>query len=166
MCRKSIFALALLGSVGCSATAWAESATPDEITAKVNDAAEHLEKKGEAGLDAFNQKESEWVWKDTYVFVYNCEEDVMSAHPIKPELAGKSLKEIKDNKGNSFFADLCAAGRKPDGGWVEYWWSKPGEEGDFRKISYALQVSGTPYQVGAGVYDDQLTVQELDAMSK
>ena len=33
-----------------------------------------------------------------------------------------------------------------------------------RKVSYMLGVRGQPYQVGAGVYNDQLTVTELDAL--
>lgn len=148
------------------ASGWAadEGATPEEIVDKTKEAANYLEEQGETGLDVFNQQDSEWVWKDTYVFIYDCEQNVMAAHPIKPELAGKSLDEIKDEEGKSFFSDLCEAGKQPNGGWVEYMWTKPGEEGAFRKISYALQAGDGPYQAGAGVYDDSLTVDELNAM--
>jgi signal transduction histidine kinase len=147
--------------------AWAaDGATPDEIVSKTQEAAAFLAEQGEAGLDVFNQKDSEYVWADTYVFVYDCDKNIMAAHPIKPELAGKNLDEIKDEKGNSFFSDLCTAGKQPGGGWVEYWWTKPDEEGAFRKISYALQAGDGPLQVGAGVYDDSLTVEELNTMAQ
>ena len=33
-----------------------------------------------------------------------------------------------------------------------------------RKVSYMLSVKGQPYQVGAGVYNDQLTVAELNTL--
>jgi hypothetical protein len=150
-------------------TAWAaegEGASPDEIVSKTQEAAAFLEEQGEAGLDTFNQKDSEYVWADTYVFVYDCEKNIMAAHPMNAALVGKSLDEIKDEEGTPFFADLCAAGQQPGGGWVEYQWTKPDEEGAFRKISYALQVGEGPLQVGAGVYDENLTVEELNAMTQ
>lgn len=147
--------------------AWAaDGASPEEIVSKTQEAAALLEEQGEAALDTFNQKDSEFVWADTYVFVYDCEQNIMAAHPIKPELAGKNLDEIKDEEGKPFFADLCAAGQQPGGGWVEYQWTKPDEEGAFRKISYALQAGDGPMQAGAGVYDDSLTVEELNAMTQ
>jgi hypothetical protein len=38
-------------------------------------------------------------------------------------------------------------------------------EGTSRKISYVLAVPGTPYVVGAGVYDEEITLDELEAVS-
>jgi hypothetical protein len=35
-----------------------------------------------------------------------------------------------------------------------------------RKVTYMLSVKGQPYEVGAGVYDDTATVEELDALLK
>ncbi len=35
-----------------------------------------------------------------------------------------------------------------------------------RKVSYMLGVEGQPYQVGTGIYNDTLTVAELDALLK
>ena len=164
MNNKSLLTVALACAVG-SMQSWAqESATPQEIIEKTQAAAAMLAEKGTDGLQELSNKDSEWVWKDTYVFAYDCNNNVMTAHPIKPELAGKNLDEIKDRKGNALFADLCAAGKKANGGWVEYWWAKPGAEGDFRKISYAVQVGEAGHQVGAGVYDDAITVEELNAM--
>ncbi len=162
---KNLLGIVTACTLGFAAQGWAaENATPEEIIAKTQEAAAALSEKGEAGLAAFSSKDGGWVWKDTYVFVMDCGNNTMAAHPIKPSLAGKSLSEIKDTKDNDFFADLCTAAAESDGGWVEYWWSKPDAEGDFRKISYAIQAGDSAYQVGAGVYDDSLTVEELDAM--
>lgn len=165
--NKALIGLVTLCTMGLYSGAWAaESATPEEIVGKVQEAAAMVADKGEEGLQELDKKESPWVWKDTYVFAYNCDDRTVAAHPMSAALIGKSFDEIKDKKGNAFFDALCEAGKKDKGGWVEYWWSKPGEEGDFRKISYAYQVKGTPYQVGAGIYDDKVTVDELNAMLK
>ncbi len=139
-----------------------EKATPDEIIGKIVAAAETLSKSGEAGLQEFNKSDGPWVWKDTYVFVYNCEQGTIAAHPTSPHLIGKNMSALKDVKGNMFFVQLCEAAKKPKGGWIEYWWPKPGEKEPSRKISYMLQVPNTPYQVGAGIYDDSAGVADLE----
>ena len=142
-----------------------ESATPDEIIAKTKEAAAVVSSKGEAGLAEISQKDGPWAWKDTYVFAYDCEQGVVTAHP-NPDLIGKNINEVKDKKGDAFWGDLCTAGQQANGGWAEYYWTKPGAEGIHRKITYAIQAEGTSQQVAAGVYDESLTVEELNAMVK
>ncbi len=61
-----------------------DKATAQEVVAKVKEAASALSKTGD--LAQFNQKQSPWVWKDTYIFVEDCDKNVMAAHPLKPEL--------------------------------------------------------------------------------
>ncbi len=152
------------------AAAGQEKATPQEIVNKVQDAANTLAKAatakaGEASLTQFNQKESQWVWKDSYIFVVDCASNTMAAHPIKPELVGKDTSTIKDTKGNAFFGQLCEATKKPSGVWVEYWWPKPGAKEGSRKISYAVNARGTPYVAAAGIYDDKATIAELEKLT-
>ena len=60
----------------------------------------------------------------------------------------------------------CAAARKPGGGWFEYPFPKPGEERPSRKVAYMLAVPGTPYVVGAGVYDETVTLEQLRAVER
>lgn len=142
----------------------AESASPKEVVAKVQEAAEFLSKSGEAGVAEFMDRDGRWVWKDTYVWVLHCDEGTNAAHAIKPALVGKKLMSIKDPKGRLFFAEFCNVAKNPDGGWVEYWWPKVGEKTPSRKITYILQVSGTPYQVGAGIYDETISIEELNKL--
>ncbi len=160
---KGLFVLAILMGLALSGYCIAEDkAEPGEIVKKVQDAASVLAKSGEAGLAEFNKTDGPWVWKDTYVFVYNCEQGTIAAHPTSPHLIGKNMTGLKDIKGNLFFGQLCDAARKPKGGWIEYWWPKPGEKEPLRKISFMLQAQGTPYQVGAGIYEDAVSVQDLE----
>jgi len=66
------------------------------------------------------------VWKDTYIFVVDCDKKVIAAHPIKPELVGQDYASLKDTKGKNFFPEgWCDAAKKPSGIWIEYWWPKP-----------------------------------------
>jgi signal transduction histidine kinase len=147
-----------------------EKATPQEIVNKVQQAASTLSKSaaakpGEASLTQFNQKDGQWVWKDSYIFVLDCAKSTMAAHPIKADLIGKDTTTMKDTKGSAFFGQLCAATQKPSGVWVEYWWPKPGATEGSRKISYALKAGNTPYVVGAGIYDDSITISQLEKLT-
>ena len=131
-----------------------------EVVAKVKEAASTLSKTDDVAQ--FNQKQGPWVWKDTYIFVEDCSKKVIAAHPIMPETVGQDIMSLKDTKGKNVFQEgWCDAAKKPSGVWIEYWWPKPGEKQGSRKISYTLSAKGTPYVVGAGIYDDNATIAEL-----
>jgi len=143
-----------------------DKATPQEVVAKVKEAASALSKTGD--LEQFNQKTGPWVWKDTYIFVLNCDKMTQAAHPLRPDLRSTEISSIKDPKGNSIFPHpkvVCEAARKASGTWAEYWWAKPGEKEGSRKISYLLGAQGTPYVVAAGIYDDKATIAELSKLT-
>ena len=142
-----------------------EKATAQEVVEKVRQAANTLSQSGEAGLAQFDKKESPWVWKDTYIFVFDCVKATVAAHPIRPDLIGKDTTGLRGTKGTEFFPKLCQATKTPSGVWVEYWWPKPGEKQGSRKVSYALKAGDTPYVVGAGIYDDKTTIAELEKLT-
>jgi len=155
-------------TLAAPAAAEEPSATVDEVIAKVLEAAKFLHDKGQAGFSDFNNS-ARWVWKDSYVFVFSCRDDRMIAHPLRPDLVGRPILQMEDEKGTLLFQDLCTAGEDTDGGWVEYWWPRPGEAKASRKISYTTrtQVSFQPdVRVGAGIYDDSMTVEQLDALAE
>lgn len=142
-------------------------ATPEEVISRVRQAVAFLREKGKSGFPEFNNRNGGWVWKDSYIFLYNCQRDEMVAHPMRPDLVGRSILQIQDEKGKFLFQELCKAGKKPNGGWVEYYWTKIGEGRTSRKISYALAADisfDTGTQVGAGIYDDKITAQQLDEL--
>jgi len=115
------------------------------------------------------------------VFVYSCRDNVMIAHPLRPDMVGKPILQMKDDKDHLLFQEMCKVGANKNGGWVEYWWPKPGEAKASRKISYVhgaevsfkpeisyvhgAEVSFKPdIQVGAGIYDDKQSVAELNKL--
>jgi signal transduction histidine kinase len=141
-----------------------ESATPEEVVTKVLEAVQYLNETGKAGYSEFNSASERWMWKDSYVFIYNCAKNEMVAHPLRPDLVGRPLLQIRDTNNKPIFKELCAAGAKPRGGWVEYAWPKPGEGGVSRKISYAHAADISfefGVQVGAGIYNNEASVEEL-----
>jgi len=172
--RKQMGAIALAGILsGAPPALSADTATPEEVVARVRAAAEFLAKEGESGLATFNKADSEFVWKDTYVFVYNCADDVIAAHPVA-ESRGVSIAELRGGDGGAFGIALCAAAEKPGGSWTEYQWRHSVEaptpndlaySGDYvRKVSYMFTVDGTPYQVGAGIFDESTSLEALNEM--
>jgi cytochrome c len=130
--------------------------------------ARYLAERGQEDLARFKGKGSEYVWKDTYVFVSDCDKRTIVAHPTMPERDGRPIADGPTYGGVSAAQRAeaqCAAAGKPGGGWFEYPFPKPGEERPSRKIAYMLAVPGTPYVVGAGVYDETVTLGELEALS-
>jgi hypothetical protein len=85
----AIVAVALLSVALCTVAVGQDQATAQEVVAKVREAASALSKTGD--LAQFNQKQGPWVWKDTYIFIQDCDKKIMAAHPIKPELVGQEL---------------------------------------------------------------------------
>ena len=160
--------LALLILALCLVAVGQEKATPEEVIMKVREAANTLSKTRD--VSEFNQKQGPWVWKDTYIFIQDCDKKVMAAHPIKPEMVGQAISSVKDAKtGKSIYPNSEAycktVQNSPSGTWNEYWWPKPGDKDPSRKITYHLSAKGTPYIVNAGVYDDKATVQQLSKLS-
>ncbi len=153
-----------------------EAATPQEVIAKVKEAAAYLAKTGKSGLKTFDSMDSRFVWKGSYVFVYDCAAGLAAvANPIS-ETKAEKIAADKDATGRLVGPELCKAAARPGGGWVEYMWWKPVKAEDAKqlvyakkisgKVSYMLSVEGQPYDVGAGVYYDTLTVEDLNALLK
>jgi hypothetical protein len=75
----AVVAVALLNIVMPMALVGQEHATAQEVVAKVREAASTLSKTGDVAQ--FNQKQGPWVWKDTYIFVFDCDKKVRAAYP-------------------------------------------------------------------------------------
>jgi cytochrome c len=147
-----------------------DRATPQEVIQRVQQAAQDLAKAGKAGLVTFSSKNATSVWKNSYIFVLSCEGGtaVGIANPLRPEPMGTPMAQILTfgpKSGEQIAADVCATGRQPHGGWVEYNFPKPGETQAARKVSYLLAAKGTPYVVGAGLYDEKAKVEDLDRLA-
>ena len=135
--------------------------TPQDVYDMVLKASYVLENLGDEGLKAFSNKEGEFWKDDLYITVWNCDEKRMVFH-INPKLIemGDKAWDLQGKMGVYLGRELCEASKNPNGGWVEYWWPKPGETEPSRKITFITQVPGQPFQVTAGIYDET-TIEEL-----
>jgi cytochrome c len=163
-----VAAVALVSVALCTVAVGQDHATAQEVVAKVREAASALSKTGDVAQ--FNQKSGPWVWKDTYIFIHDCDKKVTAAIPTKPEMIGQDISTIKDAKsGKSIYPDTAAYCKQvqdsPSGVWNEYWWPKPGATEPSRKITYHMAAKGTPYLVNAGIYDDKATIKEVSKLS-
>ena len=81
----------------------------------------------------------------------------MIMHPIKPALNGKDISGVKDAKGKHLFIEMVETVQKNNGaGYVSYWWSKPGTDKDFPKLSYVKLFKPWGWIIGMGVYVDNI----------
>lgn len=138
-----------------------DKATPQDVYNIVIKAYKVIETLKEEALPEFNNPKGEFVYKDTYVFVLECPK-YMAAHPFAiDKLRGKDLTQKYP-----FQKTLCDGGESLDGNWVEYNWPKPGTTEEARKISFVIRVKGTPYTIVAGIYNDDITLEELQRTMK
>jgi len=83
-----------------------------------------------------------------YVYDFSC---LNIAHATQNDLPGKNLYDHKDVKGKFVIRELSAAAKK-GGGYVEFYWVKPGSKNEFKKMGYVEPIPGTNYFIGTGVY--------------
>jgi signal transduction histidine kinase len=87
-----------------------------------------------------------------YFFVYNME-GLNIALPNPKEWEGKNLLDHKDSKEQLVIKNLIDLAQKK-GGFLEYYWVKPGAKGEKKKIAYVEPIPNTNYFIGTGYYPD------------
>ncbi|MGE0288056.1 MAG: methyl-accepting chemotaxis protein [Bradyrhizobium sp.] len=80
----------------------------------------------------------------------------MVMHPIKPELDGKALGEMKDPSGNRLFAGFVDVVKAQGAGFYSYLWPKPGFDKPVSKISYVKGFAPWGWIIGTGIYLDDV----------
>jgi len=89
-----------------------------------------------------------------YFFIFTLDGlNIVHANP--KDLEGQNMIDVQDYKGDFFIRKMCAAAKR-GGGFVEYYWAKPGSESGnpVRKLGYVEPIPGTNYLIGAGVYTE------------
>jgi cytochrome c len=115
-------------------------------------AAAFIQEKGEDyALKVFSASRGPFIEKDLYVFALSLD-NKMLAHPYRRDLLGRDLTDIKDVKGKAFVKDFQKTAQQNGSGWVDYWWTKPGEQGEFPKVTYIRRIPERNMYVGVGYY--------------
>jgi methyl-accepting chemotaxis protein len=80
----------------------------------------------------------------------------MVMHPMKPELDGKDLSEMKDPTGKRIFVEFAEVANRSGAGFVSYMWPKPDASQPMPKISYVKEFNPWEWVIGSGVYIDDI----------
>ncbi len=94
--------------------------------------------------------------KSGYFFVYDYKGNRINLPGIsEPNKTAGNYIDMQDSNGTRLIADMVEVAKK-GGGFVEYWFPKKGEPEPLPKISYAMQIQGTDYFVGSGLYYEDI----------
>ncbi|MBN2652018.1 MAG: diguanylate cyclase [Spirochaetales bacterium] len=88
-------------------------------------------------------------------FWINATNGDMIMHPFADETYGPNQMDLQDIKGNFFFREFLEKARD-GGGWVEYYWPKPGETKAYKKIAYVVIFEEWEWIIGTGIYVDEM----------
>ena len=83
----------------------------------------------------------------------------MVMHPVKPELNGQDLANMKDPNGKRLFVEFAETVKRQGSGVVDYQWPKPGKDAPQPKLSYVTGFQPWGWVIGTGVYVDDLQAQ-------
>ena len=82
--------------------------------------------------------------------------DGTSAVHIKPEVEGTNRYRSTDEKGNYFVQDTIAAGDKPGGGFIDFYFAKPGESEAKAKRAFIQKFEPYGWYIGTGNYEEDM----------
>lgn len=95
--------------------------------------------------------------------------DGTNAVHINPDVEGTNRYNTQDEKGNYFVQDTIAAGDKPDGGFIDFYFAKSGESEAKAKRGFVKKFEPYGWYIGTGNYEeDMLPIiqEELDESNK
>ncbi|MCM2250558.1 MAG: cache domain-containing protein, partial [Geothrix sp.] len=93
-----------------------------------------------------------------YFYVFTHEPRIITV-PTRPEMEGKVVNDFTDKQGTKIYVELSKLGRNPAGGYMRLWFTKPGVEGVFPKLNYVKTFEPWGWNIGTGVYIDDLQAQ-------
>ncbi|MBT3368582.1 MAG: DUF4440 domain-containing protein [Nitrospina sp.] len=134
-----------------------EMATADECVAKVKEASKLIQEIGlEAALKRINDHSGPFIWKDSYILVFDDDKAKMLAFR-DPSIIGKPFINYKDSNGRLIFKEMLDIAKAKGEGWVSYTVSaKP-------KKTYVLKVPGEKVVAAAGYYAPLKTIGPMSA---
>lgn len=110
---------------------------------------EEAQQKAAAAIRSMRYDTVEYFW-------INNLQDLMVMHPIKPDLEGKKLDQLKDKNGKQLFLEFNRVVKAQGAGFVDYLWPKPGSEEGVPKISYVMGFAPWGWVIGSGIYIDDV----------
>jgi two-component system NarL family sensor kinase len=91
---------------------------------------------------------------DGYFFLYDMQGNSLM-HPRQPELVGRNLFELRDEKGQPTIQNLLQRARQ-GGGLERYMWVKPSTHKPVAKLGYVIALPKWGWMMGTGIYLDDV----------
>ncbi len=88
---------------------------------------------------------------DSYFWINDTQQKMM-VHPIRPDLEGKNMSEIKDPTGKKLFQEFIRVTQSHGEGTVAYQWPKSGHSLPVEKLSYVKIFEPWGWIIGTGIY--------------
>ena len=117
---------------------------------------EEAKKQAMSALRDMRYDKTEYFWINDLA-------DLMVMHPIKPELDGKKLDQLKDKNGKLLFVEFNNTVKSKGAGFVEYVWPKPGFDAPVPKLSYVMGFQPWGWVIGSGIYIDDVEAKFREA---
>lgn len=136
--------------VGATSSWAGESGTAEEARALLDRAVAEVRADEGGALAKFNTVAGGYVDRDLYVFCFDAESGVITAHP---KLVGQNVRDIKDKAGAAFGEAMFASAKEGTVSEIEYMWPRPGETEPVRKASYYTRIGSEV--CGVGYYQTQ-----------
>ena len=102
-----------------------------------------------AALNGLRYDQREYFW-------VNDLDGQMIHPPIKPQLNGTFVGDMKDPNGVKLFQEFNGTVRQHGQGFVNYQWPKPGEDAPVDKVSYVKGYQPWNWVIGSGLYVDDI----------
>jgi hypothetical protein len=142
-----------------------EKATKKECIAKCNAAVALFRKMDtEAAIEQLNRPDSGFIWKDSYVFVFETREATLLSHPVK-RLVGWSMIEFRSADNIPIFREIINNLATEDHGWISYQVLIDQKPPSVLKATYYIKVPGKDLAVAAGYYEDARSSQDRPDLS-
>ncbi len=97
----------------------------------------------------FGHEGKDYIW-------INDLEPKMIMHPLKPEMDGKNLSDLKDQNGKYYFSEMVKVCKEKGEGFVDYVWPKAEGEKPSPKVSYVKLYTPWGWVIGSGNYVDDV----------
>jgi methyl-accepting chemotaxis protein len=95
---------------------------------------------------------------DNYFSLYDTSYHMVK-HPIKAELNGKDLSQLKDPQGIRIVYELVEASKRNKGEFVDYLWPKPGAEKPVLKVATSKLYAPWGWVLQSGIYVDDVEAE-------
>ncbi|HEY6897785.1 MAG TPA: methyl-accepting chemotaxis protein [Rhodocyclaceae bacterium] len=95
---------------------------------------------------------------DNYFSIYDLQYKMVK-HPIKPELNGKDLSELKDVKGVKIVVEVVEAAKRGKGEFVDYYWPKGKDGPALLKVATGKLYEPWGWVLSSGIYVDDVDTE-------